>query len=102
MVDIKTGLKAYQGIDIVDGKPVQSGWKVGKQVQRAHRVVESQQPPTGTTTAIDTGSVSGSDTHIYVLLNGDSSEYPSDTDAMKSACMREYNLIPPATPVTQV
>ena len=40
MVDIVTGVKAYKGVDIVQGKPVVTGWKVGKVVQRPHKVVE--------------------------------------------------------------
>ena len=34
------GLKVYKGVDIVDGKPKPSGWKVGKIVQRPHFVKE--------------------------------------------------------------
>lgn len=40
MVDIVSGVKAYKGVDIVQGKPVVTGWKVGKIVQRPHKVVE--------------------------------------------------------------
>eukprot|EP00981_Chlorochromonas_danica_P004937 scaffold988_cov165-Ochromonas_danica.AAC.39 len=40
MVSIDEGRKVYQGVDFVAGKPVPSGWKIGKVVQRAHKVVE--------------------------------------------------------------
>jgi nitrite reductase/ring-hydroxylating ferredoxin subunit len=42
MVSIDGGLKAYQGVTFVDGKPVNTGWKVGKVVQRPHYVVERE------------------------------------------------------------
>lgn len=101
MVDIKTGVKAYQGIDIVNGKPIQSGWKIGKHVQRAHTVVESRHPPgiASSTDGMCVNQLENDNRCIYVLLNNNSDEYASDTDATKSACMREYNLIPPAVPV---
>jgi nitrite reductase/ring-hydroxylating ferredoxin subunit len=38
MVSIDEGLKAYQAVDIVNGKPVNVGWKLGKVVQRVHKV----------------------------------------------------------------
>ena len=41
MVSIDKGLKVYNGVDIIDGKPVPSGWKVGKMVQRCHQVYEA-------------------------------------------------------------
>ncbi len=40
MVSIDKGLKAYQGVDFINGKPVNSGWKSGKMVQRSHYVCE--------------------------------------------------------------
>lgn len=40
MVSITDGVKAYQGVDFVGGKPVNTGWKFGKVVQRAHKIVE--------------------------------------------------------------
>ena len=42
MVSIDSGIKAYKGIDIVDGKPVPSGWKAGKVVQRSHFIKENE------------------------------------------------------------
>ena len=41
MVAIDGGLKAYQGVDFIKGKPVNSGWKLGKIVQRPHKVLEN-------------------------------------------------------------
>lgn len=40
MVTIDEGVKAYQGVEIVNGKPVKSGWKLGKVVQRPYRIIE--------------------------------------------------------------
>lgn len=40
MVSIDNGLKAYQGVEFVGGKPRNAGWKIGKVVQRPHKVVE--------------------------------------------------------------
>ena len=31
-------MQAYQGVDVIDGVPVRSGWKVGEMVQRAHEI----------------------------------------------------------------
>lgn len=41
MVSIDKGLKVYKGVDVVGGKPVPTGWKIGKTVQRCHEVYES-------------------------------------------------------------
>lgn len=35
-------MQAYQGIDVIDGVPVRSGWKVGEMVQRAHDIREDE------------------------------------------------------------
>jgi nitrite reductase/ring-hydroxylating ferredoxin subunit len=40
MVDIVEGKKAYQAVDIVNGKPIIRGWKLGKVMQRPHLVEE--------------------------------------------------------------
>ena len=40
MVSINGGLKVYKAIEIQNGVPVPVGWRVGKQVQRAHRIFE--------------------------------------------------------------
>lgn len=41
-VTIDTGMKAYQGVEIKNGKPCPTGWRMGKLVQRAHKVVEHE------------------------------------------------------------
>lgn len=40
MVSIDKGLKVYNAVEVRNGKPVPVGWKIGKTVQRAHRVFE--------------------------------------------------------------
>ncbi len=40
MVTIDKGLKAYQSVEIIKGKPQNVGWKLGKMVQRVHEVYE--------------------------------------------------------------
>lgn len=40
MVSIDKGLKAYQSVEIIKGKPQNVGWRLGKTVQRVHRVYE--------------------------------------------------------------
>lgn len=42
MVSIDGGVKAYQSVEIIGGKPVNTGWKLGKIVQRPHKVYESE------------------------------------------------------------
>lgn len=41
MVSIDGGLKVYQGVDVVGGRPMPSGWKRGRVVQRPHAVRET-------------------------------------------------------------
>lgn len=43
MVTIDKGLKAYQSVEFQDGKPINAGWKLGKVVQRPHRVFENEE-----------------------------------------------------------
>jgi len=38
MISITDGCRAYQAVDIVDGKTVNKGWVKGKPVQRAHMI----------------------------------------------------------------
>lgn len=83
MVCIHTGLKVYQGVTLPPGgvgAPIPSGWKLGKVVQRAHKVVVRE------------------DAAVYVALDDDPEARPSDADTVKAACMREYDLHAPATP----
>ena len=39
-VSIDRGIKVYEAIEIVDGKPTAMGWRAGKVVQRPHEVLE--------------------------------------------------------------
>jgi nitrite reductase/ring-hydroxylating ferredoxin subunit len=41
MVSIDDGTKVYQAVEIVNGLPVKKGWKIGKMVQRTHKVMET-------------------------------------------------------------
>jgi nitrite reductase/ring-hydroxylating ferredoxin subunit len=43
MVTIDGGLKAYQAVSFANGKPVNTGWKIGKVVQRPHKVKETDE-----------------------------------------------------------
>ena len=84
MVDIKTGLKAYKQVEIINNLPVYTGWKVGKLVQRAHIVKEEK---------------INSKLCILVQLNKDDIVCPSDGDTCKVACMRDYHMHPPAVKI---
>lgn len=74
MVDIQSGRKAYQSVDVSSGKPVNTGWKLGKVVQRVHAVRED---------------ASG----LYVTLNCNEEVCASDGDACSERCAG--GLIPP-------
>lgn len=39
--ELDGGFKVYQAVEFVDNKPKPSGWKIGKMVQRAHKVMET-------------------------------------------------------------
>ena len=80
-VSITDGVKAYQGVDLIDGKPVPTGWKTGKMVQRAHVVREDH---------------SG----VYVTLVITDEECVSDKDACDTRCMQKYPMH--SYPVTHV
>lgn len=67
MVDIVSGRKAYQSIDVSSGKPVNTGWRLGKMTQRAHEVKEDS-------------------TGLYVILNRDVEPCASDKDACSERC----------------
>jgi nitrite reductase/ring-hydroxylating ferredoxin subunit len=41
MVSIDDGTKVYQAVEIEHGLPVKKGWKIGKMVQRTHKVMET-------------------------------------------------------------
>ena len=42
MVTVDKGLKAYQAVEIEHGIPVKKGWKLGKMVQRVHKIMENE------------------------------------------------------------
>ena len=65
---------------MVDGKPVPTGWKKGKMVQRAHIVREDR-----------------SGVYVTLVLT---EECVSDKDACDSRCMQKYPMH--SYPVTQV
>lgn len=73
MVGIHDGVKAYQGVDFVGGKPVHSGWKTGKIVQRAHLVAEN---PAG----------------LYLCPVISEEPCSSDNDASSDLCAQDYNI----------
>lgn len=71
-VSIDTGVRAYQGVELIGGKPVNLGWKLGKVVQRPHEVVEMQ---------------SGVYISLQVVDAGAEEQCPSDTDASNEHCI---------------
>lgn len=74
MVCINKGVKAYRGVDIINGVPKPSGWKIGKVVQRAHIVRED-------------------DEGVYLsLVVDDSVECASDFTSYDSRCVQKYSL----------
>eukprot|EP01038_Epipyxis_sp_PR26KG_P015153 gene15153-20413_t len=73
MVSIDGGLKAYKAVDVSSGKPVVVGWKVGKVVQRPHRVLDH---PSG----------------IYISLQITEEECTSDRDANSELCAQDYPI----------
>jgi len=74
MVGITDGVKAYQGVDIIKGKPQPAGWKSGKMVQRAHTVTEI-------------------DGFLFIELNPlKEGECTSDNDAKSPLCAKDYPM----------
>ena len=83
-VDLRLGLKVYQAVEIQRGAPVNAGWRVGKMVQRAHRVLER--------TAEDA---------LYLQLCVDPAEpCSSDKDASSERCAQSLDLVPVTGPFT--
>lgn len=72
MVSIKDGVRAYQGVEFVNGKPVPTGWKRGKVVQRPHFIRED--PLNG----------------LQVALNVTHDACPSDDDACNPHCGDQF------------
>ena len=78
-VDIKTGVRAYEAMEVIDSKPTPAGWRLGKQVHRVHECREG-------------GGA------VHVRLDDDPElECPSDADAVKAACMASFPMHAPAT-----
>lgn len=74
MVAIDDGKKAYQSVEIVKGLPVNTGWKIGKVVQRMHQIIEKEGDG------------------IYVSLNQDPEPCASDKDACSHHCAKSYPI----------
>lgn len=73
MVDIADGTRAYQAVDMVDGKTIVKGWVKGKTVQRCHEVYESSEG-------------------VFVSLNESSDRISSDGDARNPSCVKGYHM----------
>ena len=73
LVSVTDGTKVYQQVDIENGVPKVKGWKVGKVVQRAHKVVEN---------------ASG----VFVALVITDEPCQSDRDACSARCAQDYPM----------
>mmetsp|Transcript_11681 Transcript_11681/g.19555 ORF Transcript_11681/g.19555 Transcript_11681/m.19555 type:complete len:174 (-) Transcript_11681:1322-1843(-) len=73
LVSIDGGVKAYQGVEFKGGKPVNAGWKLGKIVQRPHRIAER---PSG----------------VYISLHLTTDPCTSDNDAYSELCAQDYEI----------
>jgi len=75
MVSIADGTKIYQAVEVINNKPVITGWTQGRMVQRSHIVTEDS---------------SG----IYVELMELNNEQiiASDADTCNERCAQDYNL----------
>ena len=74
MVSIADGTKIYQAVEVINSKPVITGWTRGRMVQRSHLVTEDSNG-------------------IYVeLLENDEQIIASDADACNERCARDNNL----------
>jgi nitrite reductase/ring-hydroxylating ferredoxin subunit len=71
-VCISTGVKAYQAVSVIDGKPVNKGWVTGSIVQRAFPVFEED------------GKV-----YLRYFVEGSCA---SDKDSTNGLCMKPYEL----------
>ena len=73
LVSVTDGTKVYQQVDIENGVPKVIGWKVGKVVQRAHKVVEN-------------------DSGVYLSLQITDEPCQSDKDACSARCAQDYPM----------
>ena len=74
MVSIEDGTTVYKAVEVINVKPVVTGWTRGRMVQRSHLVTE------------DSGGV-------YVELIEPSNDHiPSDNDTCNERCAQDYIL----------
>jgi nitrite reductase/ring-hydroxylating ferredoxin subunit len=78
MVSIDGGRKAYQSVEVINDKPVITGWKIGKVVQRPHVIRE-----------LDSG--------IYISPQLGGEECVSDKDASNHLCGKNYPIFSEAS-----
>lgn len=72
-VNIEDGTNIYQAVEVINSKPIISGWTRGKLVQRCHSVTEDSNG-------------------VYVELMINSDHIPSDNDACNERCAKDYTL----------
>jgi len=85
-VDVRLGLKVYQSVEIRGGIPVNTGWRVGKMVQRSHEVLERE-----------------SDGALFIKLRVDTTEpCSSDKDASSERCAQSLDLVPISGPLSDM
>mmetsp|Transcript_25639 Transcript_25639/g.36777 ORF Transcript_25639/g.36777 Transcript_25639/m.36777 type:complete len:176 (+) Transcript_25639:6-533(+) len=79
MVNIRDGTKVYEGVDVTNGVPVRTGWRVGDIVQRVHDVIEDAEG-----------------LHLSLCLPTQDSSAPSycssDSDASDARCGKAFPL----------
>jgi hypothetical protein len=74
MVSIADGTKIYQAVEVINSKPVITGWMQGRIVQRSHLVTEDSNG-------------------VYVeLIENNEQIIASDADTCNERCARDYNL----------
>lgn len=80
MVSIEDGIRVYQAVEVINGKPTITGWTRGKIVQRSHSVTEDS-----------------SGVYIELMENGNDT-IASDNDTCNEKCARDYVLHHTPTP----
>jgi hypothetical protein len=73
MVSIADGTKIYQAVEVINNKPVITGWTQGKIVQRSHYVTEDSNG-------------------VYIELTENNEQVASDADTCNERCAQDYNL----------
>ena len=84
-VDVKLGLKAYQSVEIKNGAPLNSGWKIGKMVQRPHNVRQREHD--------DALFV-----QLVLPLSPEQEPCASDKDTYSERCAQSLTLCPVSGP----